>query len=63
MNLVFLSAANAIKLVGSVRLVDSLHVYVMFITNYQTAYGELILNYFFGNNCPEFRNGRLDCYF
>ena len=34
MNLVFLSAANAIKLVGSVRLVDSLHVYVMFITNF-----------------------------
>ena len=65
MNLVFLSAASTIKLVGSFRLVNSLEVYVMFmITNLIKPHmGKPIRNHLFGNNYPEFHNGLLDCYF
>ena len=65
MNLVLLLAACAIKLIGSFRLVDSLEVYAVFMnTNLIKPHmGKLIRSHLVGNNYPEFRNRRLDCYF
>ena len=58
MNLVFLSAVCA----DSLAFYSSIcHVYVTNLI--ELRMGKLILNHFFRNNCPEFRNGLLNSYF